>query len=1224
MKFTALGPLTLGALPWRTYSGGAFLSVIAKATLDLVPNAEAKLTTPVPLVLNDLHYESNRGRSLYVASDLAPYKPRADVMLVGHAYAPPGVRVTQRVVQLGVGEHLRKRILVVGSRWRDPRSGAVSSPEPWTRMPLRYELAYGGRLHAENPIGLGADPSDARLPTLLDPVDPTATTSVGFGPLGASSWTRRNLLGRLSPQQLTAAVPLIPEQIEWAYFGAAPHDQQLAGLVGNEWITLSGVHPVLPEVASQLPGAHVRCCLVGGAWNGDELALRLDTAWIDADQMRVVLTWRGVVPLRAAAFEQMDAAELIASLHRAEKPAAPSAEAVHAISHESDDDERTVIRKDMALVQDFDGDDERTLIPGVVLALPDIEMVASEATDEPSPRASAHPASMQPSFDLSAQSAAHDDVVHTVEVNLRDVWQSAQERDAPFPLAPASVDGEDERDARELPWAIALHQPPVPRSDVDETLVPIAQARTTPRIEDYTGELAERGEYAPPERTTENVPIVNLSPFVAWTIPWQVRPPRDSLTIAVKGTFDIVRGGRATLAKEQEPPLGDVTFEGANSLRHASDFPIFKPRADVTLVGHAYSRKANATASMVGLKFGSSIDRSVAVFGDREWDRVGAQKAPRRFERMPLVYERACGGEGIGENPVGVDLPNLESPKDLIKGRGDRRAPACFGPLSPTWQPRSAKLGTYNARWRATRWPYFPDDFDWAHFQAAPAEQQTNYPSGDEYFELGGIHSEHRIIEGQMPGVRVRAFAQMSAGAGGGFFEVILRIDSVHFDADALRLTVVWRGLIESNDQDASEVATLCILHDHGEQKLPLEAARTRLFVALAAQQTEQSDAANDTEKQTPPSLVVEALAATLGRVAERRRIDVATDNSTIDAGRTIARSHDRTGIDVSADDSTIEALPSTPGDAPAVEAIARARVLEMLDAREPLAGADLSGADLHDLDLSGLDLSGAILQRADLSGANLRGAHLAEAVLEHSNCCRAIFDQSDLTGAALSEADLSDASFASAQMSGATVNKALCVRTRFDAANADGASFAEARLEEASFRRASLRGADLVGCAIDRAIFDEATLDDAKLYGSTGETPSFNGASLVDLRADDVVLESASCIDVRANGSVWEGARLRSARFDRAVLDEASFVRACLDGAVFTGASARQARFRKAKLARADCRGANLMQAAFDGADLTHVDFRGANLYRAETWQAKTSASELAGALIAGTKLKT
>ena len=112
--------------------------------------------------------------------------PGTDVVFVGQAHTPGHRRQTEIMAQLEVGP-LRKSIAVIGEReWVGSLLGSVmSSPVPFTTMPIVYERAFGGRppsqwdrtapkLDERNPVGTGycatrRDVAGMRLPNLEDP-----------------------------------------------------------------------------------------------------------------------------------------------------------------------------------------------------------------------------------------------------------------------------------------------------------------------------------------------------------------------------------------------------------------------------------------------------------------------------------------------------------------------------------------------------------------------------------------------------------------------------------------------------------------------------------------------------------------------------------------------------------------------------------------------------------------------------------------------------------------------------------------------------------------------------------------------------------------------------------------------------------------------------------------------------------------------------------------------
>jgi uncharacterized protein YjbI with pentapeptide repeats len=680
-----------------------------------------------------------------------------------------------------------------------------------------------------------------------------------------------------------------------------------------------------------------------------------------------------------------------------------------------------------------------------------------------------------------------------------------------------------------------------------------------------------------PRRVTPNVPVVNETGLQAWTIPWQVKPPEHSIVVVVKATFALGDDGELALAAEQDPPSGDVFHEAVesasgNSLRYASDFAVFKPAADLLLVGHAYPGEPTAGVASVELRVGD-FRRRLAVFGDRKWGGFGFEGKPARFEKMPLRWERALGGPLSEANPVGrgfktgVMLPNLERPEQLVETKDDRPPPACFAPVAASWKARQAKLGTYDASWLKERWPYLPADFDWSHFNAAPPDQQVPYLRGDERYSIAGVRPNGGGFTGQLPGLRPRVFAQRTEETGGAFFEVLLRLDTAWFDTDSRKVVLLWRGLFLAADEDSPDIAALFVDVEQGAVVRSIAEARERFFARIAAQ----------------GALPTAALAFPDDPIHE----------------------------------PVVRAQQPPP---PA--ALARVDVLARLASGGSLARVDLTGADLGGADLTGADLTGAVLARALLTGAVLDRARLAGAVLSGARAEGASFVGADLTGADLAGAELGRAVFTKAVLSRTVLDGARANAAMFAEVQADHASFVGASLEDAVLDRARLTSADLSRTLLARASFRAAVLDDARMYDARGEGAVFDKASMKATRAEKASLVRATLAGVVAPGSVWESADLTGATFHAAQLPEAIFVRATLDDAVLSKATATGASFRRASLRRARCLRTNLMNALFERADLTEADLRGANLYQAETWRAKTGRVDLSMANLAGTKL--
>ncbi|MEO7327992.1 MAG: DUF2169 domain-containing protein, partial [Minicystis sp.] len=97
-------PLPVASLLWQTPARGSALAVVCKATYLLAPIESQLADTQDPPCEKDEYRRDDPGGSLRLASDLVPFKRRAEVLLVGHAHAPRREPVRSLRVRLLVGE----------------------------------------------------------------------------------------------------------------------------------------------------------------------------------------------------------------------------------------------------------------------------------------------------------------------------------------------------------------------------------------------------------------------------------------------------------------------------------------------------------------------------------------------------------------------------------------------------------------------------------------------------------------------------------------------------------------------------------------------------------------------------------------------------------------------------------------------------------------------------------------------------------------------------------------------------------------------------------------------------------------------------------------------------------------------------------------------------------------------------------------------------------------
>lgn len=232
-------PLRVASVRWQPRSGAHALTVVCKATYDLQPGTSALATEQEPPWENDVYGDADSSR-ICAASDLAPFKRRVDVLVMGHAHAPRG----------------------------------LSARAPMARIVV-------GRL--EKAVEVRADRTHADL--------------LGLGPIAPGRFARTAMLGRHAAtwdHRAWNTRPL-PEDVDGAFFNTASADQQLPELAGDEAIVLEFLHPRHARLATRLARVVPRALVQRKNRASQELRLRCDTLTIDADRGLAMLVWRGVV-----------------------------------------------------------------------------------------------------------------------------------------------------------------------------------------------------------------------------------------------------------------------------------------------------------------------------------------------------------------------------------------------------------------------------------------------------------------------------------------------------------------------------------------------------------------------------------------------------------------------------------------------------------------------------------------------------------------------------------------------------------------------------------------------------------------------------------------------------------------------------------------------------------------------------------------------------------------
>jgi hypothetical protein len=156
MEFRNLTPFAVMNYPMLDIEDTGHHVAVMKTGYQLLPAGQgeyrAELLPAPPLCLQDEFRGTMNTSQVLQESDIAPFKPRCDIIVNGTAYAPAGKPCTEFPVRLLVQSQqgqtlLDKTLTVSGEREfiRDSDGNwQLSAPKPFTFLPLDYRYAFGG------------------------------------------------------------------------------------------------------------------------------------------------------------------------------------------------------------------------------------------------------------------------------------------------------------------------------------------------------------------------------------------------------------------------------------------------------------------------------------------------------------------------------------------------------------------------------------------------------------------------------------------------------------------------------------------------------------------------------------------------------------------------------------------------------------------------------------------------------------------------------------------------------------------------------------------------------------------------------------------------------------------------------------------------------------------------------------------------------------------------
>lgn len=293
--------------------------IVVKGTYDIVDERRLSIAEePEPITVTEEYAGDEASSSLLRAGDLAGFKPRADVAVIGTSYAPRLLAAPSWLTDVRIGD-VRKTLRVYGRRTWHRSMGMfwqLGEPEPTVEVPIRYELAYGGtfddghetHVFERNPVGVGYThgriPRDHReipAPQIEDARDPITELGKEHAPAGlgfiARSWEPRLArAGTFDERWEREKWPLPPDDWDDAFNNAAHPDLIYPGyLNGGEPFSALSMTPS-GSLGFTVPSEKIDVRYRYRSGDIVTYGTNLDTFVVDLRTNKVLLTYRARLP----------------------------------------------------------------------------------------------------------------------------------------------------------------------------------------------------------------------------------------------------------------------------------------------------------------------------------------------------------------------------------------------------------------------------------------------------------------------------------------------------------------------------------------------------------------------------------------------------------------------------------------------------------------------------------------------------------------------------------------------------------------------------------------------------------------------------------------------------------------------------------------------------------------------------------------------------------------
>lgn len=665
------------------------------------------------------------------------------------------------------------------------------------------------------------------------------------------------------------------------------------------------------------------------------------------------------------------------------------------------------------------------------------------------------------------------------------------------------------------------------------------------------------------------------------------------------------------------------------------DEGVSKLTPEFLVAGHAFPPADRPNACAVRVRLGGT-EKTLLVFGDRYWAGDRASE-PRPFERMPIDWTRAYGGADVPANPVGrgrpgpdgaLLLPNIESPQARWLRPDQPGAPAGFAALDPMHPARAAWRGTYGDDWLQAHSPGFAPDLDWKYFNMAPADQWLGAPlRGDEPWSLDHLHPTQPHIEGTLPGLRVRVFANYRLPAGGHKLrEVPMRLTTVWFFPHAERAVLVFQGMAEVGEDDGADIAHLMgaverlgevrdDAHYAGALERRLDPVDGGLHALNDADLLpDRLDTLDPAFEQALSAFKSDGLQAEAQLRAAQIDMQIARDKVTA-----LGKDPDALGLKLPQREPP-PPMAQLPAYLKAKRLEAEAQQLALLDESIQAMEKALDAIERAKIDPASLLHRGPPAFRAEAQMRKLKATVPASALPPVDRLAAQLVQQEAVERQGyLQAAHTQPSAHALPEAESAVLRRDLQLLMAsgvrmLAGMDLTGADLSHMDLRGVDFSGAWLESADLRGANLSGAKLDGAVLAHADLRGLIAVGTGFAGANLGRAQLADAVFDDADL-----SGAMLMHCNLAQTQWRRALIAGALMHETAWGAADWTGLRAPGHLFYRHDLSRTTLAGAELANASFIECTLTGADLREAQMAGASFIGCAMDGARLMGAQLAG-----